>query len=76
MKYHVIWCPKYRRRVLVGPIERLFDEDHCRGRRRIRCCGDQVWPSWLIATVGGAPVVVVGRCVENQKVAAARTRAG
>ncbi|MDQ1392098.1 MAG: REP-associated tyrosine transposase [Acidimicrobiaceae bacterium] len=20
-KYHVIWCPRYRRRVLVGPVE-------------------------------------------------------
>jgi putative transposase len=24
-KYHVVWCPKYRRKVLVGPVEkRLF----------------------------------------------------
>jgi hypothetical protein len=20
-KYHIIWCPKYRRRVLVGDVE-------------------------------------------------------
>jgi putative transposase len=33
-------------------------------------------PSWLICTVGGAPLDVVGRYVENQKVAAARQRAG
>ena len=24
-KYHVVWCPQYRRKVLVGPVEkRLF----------------------------------------------------
>jgi putative transposase len=33
-------------------------------------------PSWLISTVGGAPLHVVGRYVENQKVATARKRAG
>jgi putative transposase len=29
-------------------------------------------PSWLVSTVGGAPVEVVRRYVENQKVAATR----
>jgi putative transposase len=28
-KYHVVWCPKYRRKVLVGAVEkRLFELIH------------------------------------------------
>lgn len=120
VKYHVIWCPKYRRRVLGGAVERrlkqIIDEvvaefdgmvievetmpDHVhllvelppqvavsklvqilkgRSSRRLRqefphlarmkC----LWsPSWFVATVGGAPLEVVRRYVENQKLAAAR----
>lgn len=25
-KYHVVWCPKYRRKVLIGPIETRLKE--------------------------------------------------
>ena len=25
-KYHVVWCPKYRRKVLVGEVESRFKE--------------------------------------------------
>ena len=25
-KYHVVWCPKYRRKVLVGSVEKRFRE--------------------------------------------------
>ncbi|MDR3598889.1 MAG: transposase, partial [Desulfosporosinus sp.] len=25
-KYHVVWCPKYRRKVLVGKIEARLKE--------------------------------------------------
>lgn len=49
VKYHVIWCPKYRRPVLGGAAEVRF-----------------------VSTVGGAPLEVVRRYVENQNVAAAR----
>ena len=121
---HVIWCPKYRRRVLVGPVERRFTEiiagvvaevggvvievetlpDHVhlvvevpaqvspsglerilRGRSsrllrrefphlaRVRWVSSR---SRLIRTVGGAPLGVVRRSVDNQTAAAARKRAG
>ena len=114
-KYHLIWCPKYRRRVLVGQVETRLKEiigevvatargevielevmpDHVhllvelppaahlpivlqglKGRssrilrqeflhlRRLPA----LWsPSWFISTVGGAPLEVVRRYVENQK---------
>ncbi|WP_210671078.1 IS200/IS605 family transposase, partial [Helicobacter cinaedi] len=25
-KYHIIWCPKYRRKVLVGEVEKRLKE--------------------------------------------------
>ena len=120
VKYHVMWCLKYRRDVLRGPIQTRLKQiigevvaefdgmvievetmpDHVhllvelppqvavstlveilkgRSSRRLRqefahlarmkC----LWsPSWFVSTVGGAPLEVVRRYVENQKVAAAR----
>jgi putative transposase len=120
VKYHVIWCPKYRSQVLGGAAElrlkQIIDEVVCefagivievetmrdyvhllvelppqvavsklvqilkgRSSRRLRqefahlapmkC----LWaPSWFVSTVGGAPLEVVRRYVENQKLAAAR----
>lgn len=122
VEYHVIWCPKYRRRVLGGAaelrlkqiigevvaefggmvieVETMPDHVHLlvelppqvavskvvqilkgRSSRRLRqefphlarmkC----LWlPLWFVSTVGGAPLEVVRRYVENQKLAAARKR--
>lgn len=120
VKYHVIWCPKYRRDGLRGPIQTRLKQiigevvaefggmvievetmpDHVhllvelppqvavsqlvqilkgRSSRRLRqefphlarmkC----LWsPSWFVSTVGGAPLEVVRRYVQNQNLAAAR----
>ncbi len=116
-KYHVIWCPKYRRRVLGGRVEARLKQligqvviecggqvieletmpDHVhlllevaptvplsalmqklKGRTsgQLRAEFPQlrrlpaVWsPSWLVSTVGGAPLEVVRGYVENQKLA-------
>ncbi len=118
-KYHLIWCPKYRRRVLVGQVEGRLKEiigqvvgeaggtvievevmpDHVhllaevppavplsrlmqmlKGRSsrllrqefpHLRRRMPVLWsPSWFVSTVGGAPLEVVRRYVENQKRAA------
>ena len=117
-KYHIIWCPKYRRRVLVGRVEVRLKEiiveviseaggevievevmpDHVhllvevppavplsnlvqklkgRSSRVLRAEFGPLmrlpalWsPSWFVSTVGGAPLEVVRRYVENQKRAA------
>lgn len=120
VNYQVIWCPKYRRDVLRGPIQMRLKQiigevvaefggivievetmpDHVhllvelpprvavselvqilkgRSSRRLRqefphlarmTC---LWsPSGFVCTVGGAPLEVVRRDVENQKLAAAR----
>ena len=117
-KYHVIWCPKFRRRVLGGGVEARLKEiiaevvaeaggevvevevmpdrvhllmevpptvarsklvQTLKGRssrrlrqefphpRRLPALGS---PSWFVSTVGGAPLEVVRRYVENQKLAA------
>ena len=116
-KYHLVWCPKYRRRVLVGAVEtrlceiirQVCDEhdaeiiglevmpDHVhllvevdpsfgiarlvklmkgRSSRILRAELPHLrrlptlWTnSWFCSTVGGAPLSVVKRYVENQKVA-------
>jgi putative transposase len=113
-KYHLIWCPKYQRKVLVGEVaerlaaiirevcaehgahvlalEVMADHVHLlvevppaialsrfvralkgRSSRQLR----QEFPnlrrsrplwsrSWFVSTVGGAPLEVVKRYVENQ----------
>lgn len=116
-KYHVIWCPKYRRRVIGGRVEIRLKEiinevvaecggqviqletmpDHVqllmevpptvalsgliqklkgRSSRQLRQEFPHLrrlpalWsPSWFVSTVGGAPLEVVRRYVENQKLA-------
>jgi putative transposase len=117
-KYHLIWCSKYRRWVLVGrvgvrlkeiigqvvgeaggtvievevmpdhvhllvefppavPLSKLVQLLKGRSSRLLRgefpALGRMavLWsPSWFVSTVGGAPLEVVRRDVENQKRAA------
>ncbi|HUY64469.1 MAG TPA: IS200/IS605 family transposase [Acidimicrobiales bacterium] len=119
-KYHLIWCPKYPKRVLVGAVEAGLKEiiagvadevggqvievevmaDHVhllaevppqvglsrlvkllagRSSRQLRqefpswrgAPMRWLWsPSWFGSTVGGAPLEVVRRYVENQKLVA------
>ena len=116
-KYHLVWCPKHRSGVLVGPAEtRLCEiiQQVCAGHdaeiiglevmadhvhllaevdpsfgiaRLVRlmkgrssrilqaefphlCRLPTLWTnSWFCSRVGGAPLSVVRRYVENQKVA-------
>jgi putative transposase len=116
-KYHLIWCPKYRRRVLVGGVDVRLKAivadvasqvgagvlevevmpDHVqllaevpptlplsefmrlvkgRSSRLLRMEFPRLrrlpvlWsPWWLVSTVGGAPLAVMRRYVENQKAA-------
>ncbi|WP_103941127.1 IS200/IS605 family transposase [Thermomonospora echinospora] len=114
--FHVVWCPKYRRRVLDGPIEARLKEivrevvaekgawlvelevmpDHVhllvevdpqfgvhrlvkaiKGRSSrvlreefpaLKSRLPTLWTnSYFVATVGGAPLDVVNKYLENQK---------
>jgi putative transposase len=117
-KYHIVWCPKDGRRVLVGAVATRLVEiirevcdqlgadvlevaampDHVhllaevpravalsrlvqvlKGRSSRRLRREFPWlrrlpclwsPSWFVSTVGGAPLEVVRRYVENQQRAA------
>lgn len=117
-KYHIVWCPKYRRALLSGHLAGRLCElivdivEDCGGEvLGLEIMPDHVhllaevppqivlsglmqnlkgqtsrvlrseyprllstrslWtPSWFLSTVGGAPLDVVKRYVENQKVAA------
>lgn len=115
-KYHVVFCPKYRRPVLVGAIETRLRELLLEGCNELRCevmqleiMPDHVhllvevdpqfgvhrlvkllkgrssrflrsefphlksrlptlWTnSYFLSTVGGAPLAVIKRYIENQK---------
>ena len=115
-KYHVVWCPKYRRKVLAPPIDarlktvvaevceetaskmiemevmpdhvhllvacdpqfgiqRLVKAIKGRSSRLLRSEFPQLKSrlpslctnSYFVATVGGAPLSVVKRYIENQK---------
>jgi putative transposase len=114
--YHVVWCPKYRRRVIGGPMEARLKEiiaeviaEKGAWLIELETTADQVhllvevdpqfgihklvkaikgrssrvlrqefpwlksrlpslWTnSYFVATVGGAPLSVIKRCVETQK---------
>lgn len=116
-QYHVVWCPKYRRKVLVGGVDArlnailraVADErqaevieleimpDHVHSlvgvdpqfgihrlvwqmKGRSSRLPRQEFPSlrsrrptlgtnsYFVATVGGAPLVVIKQYIENQKV--------
>ncbi|WP_207461063.1 IS200/IS605 family transposase [Azospirillum sp. SYSU D00513] len=115
-KYHVVWCPKYRRPVLEAPIDARLKEvvagvcsetdaeliemevmpDHVhllvgcdpqfgvhrlvksiKGRSSRLLRGEFPWlksrlptlwtNSYFVCTVGGAPLDVIKRYIENQK---------
>lgn len=88
--YHLIWCPKHRRRVLGGAVENRLVEvppvvalskfiGALKGRSarvarhefdHLRRLASLWTPSWFCSTVGGAPLEVVRRYLENQKLAA------
>jgi len=115
-KYHVVWCPKYRRPVLTGDIaarlrailhevcaehqapiremEIMPDHVHllvecdpqfgihrlvklCKGRSsyllrqefpRLKSRLPSLWTNaYFVSTVGGAPLAVIKKYIENQK---------
>jgi putative transposase len=116
-KYHVVWCTKYRRKVIGGAVEQRLKAiagDVCREKNcelfEIECDGDHVhilvevdpqygihklvkqikgrasrylrtefpwlksriptlWTnSYFVSTVGGAPLEVIKRYIQDQKV--------
>lgn len=77
-KYHVVLCPKYRRKVLVNGVDtRLKEiiEDVCNDYHinweEFPWLNSHLPPLWtnsyFVSTVGGAPLAVIKQYIENQK---------
>ena len=78
-KYHVIWCPKYRRSVLKDGVDLRLKEiiqETCIELEselinefpHLRSRIPTLWTnSYFVSTVGGAPLEVIKQYVENQK---------
>ncbi|BCL16824.1 IS200/IS605 family transposase [Micromonospora sagamiensis] len=71
--YHVVWCPKYRRKVIGGEVPGQADQGSILPSAAPGAPAPQVpdadpWTnSYFVATTGGATVEVIKRYVENQR---------
>jgi len=68
-KYHVVWCPKYRRKVLVGKIaERLLELIHkITIRYRAEVMALEIMPDHVHLLVEVDPQFGIHRLVKNIK---------
>lgn len=81
-KYHVIWCPKYRRSVLVNGVDKrlkkIIHEVAEENKSELTELTEEfpwlksrlptLWTnSYFVSTVGGASFAVIKQYVENQK---------
>ena len=67
-KYHLVWCPKYRRRVLVNGVDARLKEIIIQAVRALKSRLPTLWTnSYFVSTVGGAPLEVIKQYIENQK---------
>ena len=78
-KYHVVWTPKYRRKVLVRGVEVRLKEIVYEVAEELQCdiLELEVMPDSVhmlcevdpqfVATVGGVPLAIIRQHIENQK---------
>lgn len=82
-KYHVIWCVKYRRKLINGTVEDRLKEivhkliKHIKGRsskmlrqefHHLTTRLPSLWTnSYFVSTVGDAPLSVIKQYIEEQK---------
>ena len=63
--YHVVFCPKYRRKVLVNGVDERLKTILM---ETIEKWGKSLWTnSYFVATVGGVTLETLKRYVEGQK---------
>ena len=68
-KYHLVWCPKYRRRVLVGKVEARLDEiirEVC-VEHRVDVIGLEIMPDHVHLLAEIPPGVALSRFVQLLK---------
>ena len=82
-KYHVVWCPKYRRKVLTNGVDtrlkellteyaanlsvEILEMEIMPDHVRMLLEVDPQFGSYFVSTVGGAPLEAVKQYIENQK---------
>ncbi|MCL4514349.1 MAG: IS200/IS605 family transposase [Firmicutes bacterium] len=68
-KYHVVWCPKYRRKVLVGPFEMRLKEiiHQVAQERKARILEMEVMPDHVHLLVSIDPQYGIHRLVKQIK---------
>lgn len=70
--YHVVFCPKYRRPVLVDGVDERFKGRSSHDLREefpwLKSRIPTLWTnSYFVSTVGGAPLAQVRKYIERQK---------
>jgi putative transposase len=73
-QYHIVWCPKYRRRVLVGPVESAFKAilpAICE-RLGVEMIESEVMPDHVHLLVSIPPPVPLGDVIRRLKGASSR----
>lgn len=73
-KYHIVWCPKYRRKVLVGLVSNRFKEilENVATERRVDLIEVEVMPDHVHLLVEIDPQYGVHKFVKNIKGATSR----
>ena len=67
-KYHAVWCPKYRRKVLIDDVERRSSRILRQEFKSLTTRLPTLWTnSYFVSTVGGSPLSVIKRYIESQK---------
>lgn len=69
INYHIIWCPKYRRSVLVDGVETRLKELLPTIANESGCCIEsmEVMPDHIHIFIKGAPTIPIHLIVKNLK---------
>lgn len=69
INYHIIWCPKYKRNVLVGEVEKRLKELLPKLAEESGCAIDsmEVMPDHIHIFLKGSPIIPIHLIVKNLK---------
>lgn len=69
VKYHLVWCPKYRRKVLVGGVEvRLKELLYSKADQLgIQIEAIEIMPDYVYVFITGTPMVAIQHIVNQLK---------
>lgn len=69
INYHIIWCPKYRRKVLVGEVEKRLKELLPQLAEESGCTIEtmEVMPDHIHIFLKGKPIIPIHLIVKNIK---------